>query len=318
MDFLLNELSFHGQFHAADEFARALDRLMAIRAMVKTAGLEMFASRALLAVPVFGPVLMPEAVQSLPFDKRRAWLQWLTRFGPHWQDVRRHSDDDYLEADGKHWLGGTALGEAAFCRVHGLARETVSAAPSEWLFSPVNVIWSRNDTVRDLIEVPNHWAAETVSISLRTAETRCTSWNALEVIARRKCNRLVFADDAFVPLAGHPFAPGAAERIQILLAVLNTLKGCFDDVGQRTAEGHRIYRDYFGHEKACFSDSSESEKSDFARVLLFPHPDRDGERLFCTWHGKIKSPQLRIHFSWPIARDIPLYVVYVGPKITKR
>jgi hypothetical protein len=42
------------------------------------------------------------------------------------------------------------------------------------------------------------------------------------------------------------------------------------------------------------------------------------EKIFCTWHGKVKTPQYRIHFSWPISAVAPLYVVYIGPKITKR
>ena len=35
-------------------------------------------------------------------------------------------------------------------------------------------------------------------------------------------------------------------------------------------------------------------------------------------HGKVKTPQIRIHFSWPITASTPLYVVYVGYKITKK
>ena len=41
-------------------------------------------------------------------------------------------------------------------------------------------------------------------------------------------------------------------------------------------------------------------------------------KLFCPWHGKVKSPQYRIHFSWPTTATTPIYIVYVGPKLTKK
>ena len=42
-------------------------------------------------------------------------------------------------------------------------------------------------------------------------------------------------------------------------------------------------------------------------------------KLFCPWHGKVSTRTLRIHFSpGQIRASDPLYVVYVGPKLTKR
>ena len=74
--------------------------------------------------------------------------------------------------------------------------------------------------------------------------------------------------------------------------------------------------DHFHGEKSWFSDSSDSEKRKFKQDLTFPHPERAQENLFCTWHGKVKTPQYRVHFSWSFGTD-PVYVTYVGPKITK-
>jgi hypothetical protein len=71
-------------------------------------------------------------------------------------------------------------------------------------------------------------------------------------------------------------------------------------------------------DNAWFSDSSEAEKNEFEESLTFPHPVEPGQTLFCTWHGKVKTQQIRIHFSWPVRWDTPLYILYVGPKITRR
>ena len=46
--------------------------------------------------------------------------------------------------------------------------------------------------------------------------------------------------------------------------------------------------------------------------------DPEGRELICFWHGKIKTPQYRIHFSYPIEKGAPLYIAYIGEKLTKK
>lgn len=117
---------------------------------------------------------------------------------------------------------------------------------------------------------------------------------------------------------GQPFHSGVADSIVSRLSVLDRLCGCIDERGNRTPEGNDLYTQYFTGDKAWFSDSSPSELAEFASALTFPHPTIPGEYLICSRHGKIKTPQYRIHFSWPIVLGKPVFVVYVGPKITKR
>lgn len=130
--------------------------------------------------------------------------------------------------------------------------------------------------------------------------------------------------DAFAPLVGHPFASGAAERLLFIMHLLDRFKACFDEDGQRTLEGHEIYRDFFTGQKGeggrgpLFTDSSEKEKKSFKAEMTFKHPTDSSKTLFCPWHGKVQTPPLRVHFSWPVRADEPLFIVYVGPKITKR
>lgn len=96
------------------------------------------------------------------------------------------------------------------------------------------------------------------------------------------------------------------------------LKQCVGDDDGLNAEGLEIQQNHFVGDKAWFTDSSDGEKREFKNELTFPHPERPGETLFCTWHGKVKTPQMRVHFAYPLKRNEPLYVVYIGPKITKR
>ena len=48
---------------------------------------------------------------------------------------------------------------------------------------------------------------------------------------------------------------------------------------------------------------------DVARKLLGDPPPS---------HGKVRRGMLRLHYSWSGKAGEPVYVVYVGPKITKR
>ena len=128
----------------------------------------------------------------------------------------------------------------------------------------------------------------------------------------------MFADNCFEPLAGVPFAKGAADRFVVLLGILDRLARAFDADGVQTAEAQRIYEDYFKGNSALFSDSSETEKSRFRKKLTFPHPDYPGEYLFCPWHGKVRQMTLRLHYSWSGKAGDQVFVVYAGRKRTTR
>jgi hypothetical protein len=212
----------------------------------------------------------------------------------------------------------TALGEGAVCCSRGLPREIVSFIHPSWNYTPIEVDWVRNNLPTERIELLNHWNFESVQASLPKSRPTPRSWEELSRMVEEDCNLLEFANDAFAPLQGYPFSPAAADRIQVLLNVLNKLKGCFDENGERTAEGQYLYEQHFTGPKAWFSDSSNSEKIDFENELSFPHPSAPDSTLFCPWHGKVKTPQIRIHFTWPVTATTRLYLAYIGPKITKR
>lgn len=316
---IFNELSVHGQFADLATFRTAIGQVMGMRRVVQRFGRELYCHRGLVNRPVMQGTTMPQAVQALDHNSRRALMQWLTRYGPFWEEAREHGEDDYLDCFRyeDRIVTDTAVGEAAFCTLHGLERGLVSLIPSSWEFCPVPVEFHEDDGVRS-IEVDNFWNAALLETRLKAEQPPVSSWRELEAAARGRCQDLTFSPDTFEPLHGHPFHEGASDRLLLRLLVLQEMRSCFDDRGERTSEGHRLYQKHFTGVKAWFSDSSSLEKSDFENELTFPHPSARGESLFCTWHGKVKWPQLRIHFSWPIRAGEPLYVVYVGPKITKR
>lgn len=316
MNLVFNELSIHGQFYDIIAFRDAIRHVMTIRKVARQFGSDVQCNRNVVNAQVTRDLTMLGAVQALNINDRRALMQWLTRHGPFWEDFRQHSQDDWLECDGEI-VTDTAVGEVAYCLFYGISRGLVSVKPSSWLTSPLSVDWCKDEHVRS-VDILNYWDVDELRTSLAAAPASLQSWDDLATMAHSRYPDLTFSSNSFEPLHGHPFGKGAAERLLLLLSVLHDLKNCFDERGNRSPEGHALYQNHFVGDKAWFSDSSDREKNKFEKELLFPNPANPEEFLFCTWHGKVKTPQLRIHFSWPIKAEESLYVVYVGPKITKQ
>ncbi len=255
-----------------------------------------------------------EALQTFTRDQKRALLTWLTQQGPFWEDMPVHDPNDWLEFRGEI-VTDTAVGEAAYCSVVGIDRRLVSLTPSTWEYSPITVTMLANSSTD--IPIDNYWASPELEAALQKAEPLITTWSQLENVSIARYQRLKFSRESFRPLDGRPFVHAAAYHIISLLETLDRLMGCVDDLGHRTPTGNRILQDHFTGGNAWFTDSSVTEKHNFRNELTFPHPERPGQYLFCTWHGKVRTEFMRVHFSWPVPAGESLYVVYVGPKITK-
>ena len=319
VEFFANEMSIHRQFHDLPTFQSAVARLMRMRGVARRFGGNLYCHRSLVTKePILG-IRMHQAVQVLSVNQRRALLSWLTRDGPFWDDLRRHGGEDWLECRGDV-VTDTGVGEAAYRALHGIDCAVISAVPSDWDYSPIVVTWSREaEGLEDRNATLDNWRdAATLEGRLRDARPPIRSWGDLGDVAETRFGGLTFSEHCFASLGAVPFATSAAGRMVTLLDILNRLARAFDEGGVRTPEGRQIYRDYFTGENALFSDSSDTEKRTFRTELTFPHPDNPGESMFCTWHGKVRHLTLRLHFSWPIRANEPVYVVYVGPKLTKR
>ena len=300
-------------------FRDAFALLMTMRATAGDFGREVYCHRAILTVEAMPGVPMQQALGRLSESERRSAMRWLTNGGPFWDDLRQHSDDDYLESRGEV-VTDSAVGEAAYRTLHAVECSLISVVPSDWDYSPVDVIWRRGaEALEDQSTTLENWRdSASLEAKLQRAVPLVRSWNDLRNAGTNRFSDLTFAGNCFDPLRGVPFAKSAAERILVLLGILDRFARAFEADGRRTPEGHRIYQDYFTGDKALFSDSSNSEKHDFRNKLTFLHPSDPGSSLFCTWHGKVSHMTLRVHFSWPIRAGEPVYVVYVGPKLTKQ
>ena len=318
LELFANELSVERQFRDAASFRTALSRLLSVRKVAREFDREVRCRRGFAQVEPVPGIPFRQAVQGMGRDRERTVMQWLDRSGPFWDDERRHGEDDWLECRGEV-VTDPAVGEAAYRVREGEECGLVSARPGDWDFSPVPVTFEPHGASdEEELEIENWRVPETLRIRLESMEPPPGSWVAVEAAAHRRYSRLRFAERCFIPLRGVTFNRSAAARVLHLLGVLDRLAAAFETDGQRTMEGNHIHGNYFVGRTAPFSDSSEAEKSKFRNELTFPHPDAPGSVLFCPWHGKERHSLLRLHFSWPIQAGKPVYVVYVGRKLTTR
>ena len=319
MELFANDLSIHRQFHDKPSFCGALRGLMSARNTARRFSRELYCHRALLNAEPLPGMPMRQALGWLDKDEQRAATSWLTRNGPFWDDERRHSPDDWLECQ-EEVVTDSAVGEAAYRKLHSVESGLISLAQTNWNFSPVEVIWRRKDEGLDdqNTALENWWDTAVLEGSLQTAPLPIRTWDDLQSVSVKRYQRLTFADDCFGPLEGIPFVKSSMERILELLGTLDQYANAFSEGGELTSEGKRIHQNFFTGKNALFSDSSDTEKSKFRNELTFKHPGDPGKSLFCPWHGKERRKVLRLHFSWPIRFREPVYVVYVGPKITRK
>ena len=316
MNFVFNELSLEKNEVDITGFRVGFERVMKMRQLLKRSQRELYCGRSITDnLPAKGTIY--NIVEQWDANRKRALLGWLQKKGPFWEDIRKHGADDYLTYNDSI-VTDSAVGEAAFLCQMGLDWRLVSLSTTVWDFSPISIIRHiENDKIN--IEVLNYWDIDQLKLALEEDTESINSWDDLKILTSSRFSGLSFSSVCFDYLQAYPFSSSQAQRIRMLLSILQKYKGCFDRSGQLTEEGHMIRTNYFMGDNALFSNSSDTERFKFEKELTFPHPELKNKTMFCPWHGKVRGRvPIRIHFSWPIRADEPLYVVYVGPKLTKR
>ena len=316
MELFFNECSLHGQFPDIQAFIRALDILMGIRNTAKKYNRELYCHRNCQYATVTPQLTLPQAVQRIDKNKARVLMNWFSRTGPYWEDARQHSADEFLECQGQV-VTDTAIGECAYLRFSDKQAQLASLAPSDWTGSQLDVVWHKDDEDNISETLINHVSVTTLEAELQSTAPPFQSWDQLAQTCRQRFGTLHFSEETFKPLKGKPFVLAAANSLFDLLDVLSRFKAAHHPGSGRTQEGHEMYQTYFTGQLAWFTDSSAQEKVDFKHKMTFPHPEKPGETLFAPFHGKVQTPQMRIHFTWPVSANSSLYVLYIGDKITK-
>ena len=314
MDVFINELSLHGQFESADAFLNSLKEVVNCRRLAETNTHSIYCLRGISQRLTVGSLTFQQAIQrSGDRNLIRIITSWLDKHGPFWDDTRMHSSNEWFEYDGNVVTDHT-LGEVAYRVLQNQDATTLSFQPSKFMYSPVTIIWRHGEENKEA-DVVNFWTATTLEQFCLNYRSPITSWNELIIRLRADCTQLTFLDSVSSGLSGEPFNLTIARQVEELLVILDRIKACFDDTGSMTENGFQLLQNFFHGDRAKFTDESESNKHRFHQEMTFRKPD--GEMIFCPYHGKISHRYFRIHFTWPIRHNEPLFIGYIGPKLTK-
>ncbi len=320
MQWHLNDLSLDGQFPDAHAFRAALEPLLKLRERDPSVRNRFYCSRSLSYRMVTATSTFQQAVLAMG-DRlyKQLVLSWLTRAGPFWEDDRLINEGDYFEYCGED-VTHQGLAEAARRGLTGVEASTFSFTGGRHDFRApsVGVLGLVGDDIKDF-DVANLWDVSELERAAQAARPEPRRWtDAIDEARRRFGQRLIIADDIEEPLRAEPFNRYVVQRTFELLAVLDAIVAESNEQGGLSPRGVELINQYFVGEKAWFTAESHSNMHQFAQELKFRDPADKSNTLVCGWHGKIKTPQYRIHFEWPRPpgqREIK--VVYIGPKITK-
>lgn len=315
MAWYINDRSLAGQYQRTSDFLDSLRELMRQRQQIPALTNYLFCSRSLHTRYVTPTDSFRTAVLN---DKTivQPVLAWLTKYGPFWDDDRHQSHDDYFEHSGQD-VTNEGLGEAARCLMAGSEAISVSFPNGGFDYSPVVIVQGLPDEPLAKIPVQNLWNFSQLQGSALASMPAACNWNQMLEQAQVRFDSISFSPQSVEALANQPFSVYVVERVFELLRVLNEFMQCRNTDGTYASRNQELIDQHFSGTKAWFTDESVTNKRDFKTEMTFPDYERQGESVFCSWHGKIKSPQYRIHFEWPVAARTKLRIFYIGPKITK-
>lgn len=319
MEWHINDLSFDGQFADPKAFKAALEPLLQARHRDPFLRSRLYCSSLLHTCQVTATANLRQTVVATR-DKTFIGLVlgWMAKSGPFWDDDRQPNVNDYFEYE-THDVTDQGLGEAARRKLVGIVANAFSFQGSQLPFtkSPLLVQQGLIEAPIAIVNIGNHWKVEQLVVAAQSSRIY-HSWPDVYCEIKSRFDGLIITENVIEALLATPFSEQVTKRIFELLRVLNCLVTESDENGELSQAGKALLADHFVGEKAWFTDESRGNKDNFKKKLTFSDPDDATKKIFCSWHGKIKTPQIRIHFQWPRpARQKEVKVVYIGPKITK-
>jgi hypothetical protein len=317
MAWYVNDLSLCGQYPSATEFLKDLQVLMGLRQQMPLLAQQLFCSKGLDTKVVSSGVDFRRAVQSSG-DKNfiSLVLSWLTKYGPFWDDVRQSNPDDYFEHKGIN-VTDQGLGEAARRELVGIKSSSFSFRDAGFDYSPLGVMQGLPEEPITTVYIENIWQFDRLRDGVLNSVPLPVNWRQMVETASAKFDMLTFSPACINSLESEPFSMHVVRRVFDLLEMLQEFMNSRDKSGRYSDRTKEIISQYFSGEDAWFSDESVSNKRNFADQLEFPDFEKPGNKVSCTWHGKINTPKYRIHFEWPAESQSKIRIFYIGPKITK-
>jgi hypothetical protein len=317
----INDLSLQGQFATAASFVDAVGGVARLRRRVPGLEAQLYCSRTFGERPVTVETTCREAVMSAASrEAKGVILTWISKYGPFLENDRRPEKDDYFEFEG-HDVTDQGLGEAARRVRTGEEAGVFSFSGGSLNFErdPLTVQHGLVDEPLGYIDVTNVWDLKELEARAREGLGDPTSWRELVDICRNRFSSLLIPEVILHQLEIETFYPVVAKRVIVILSVLQLVMEGRADNGALNEIARSLWQTHSRGDTTLFSDESAANKRRFQHEMTFRDLDDSSRSLFCPWHGKIQTPQFRVHFEWPVpVGQRVLKILYIGPKITKR
>jgi hypothetical protein len=319
MEWHINDLSLTGQFSTPDKFKEVLEPLLRFRFEEPNLKSRLYCSRLLTSRPVTATANAQQAIMAT-HDRNFIGLalNWLGKSGPFWDDERQFNNEDYYAYQGID-VTDQGLGETARRRQVEIKANSFSFKGSAYGFvdSLLTIQHGLDEQIFGYIEIENYSELAQLKCAFQSLKT-INSWQGVQTEIVNRFDKLIISEQAMQKLSDTPFKTCVADRIFELLLVLNRLVNESDEGGKLSVVGKEIYANYFTGQLARFTDESSSNKINFKHEMTFIDPENPTQNIFCPWHGKIQTPQTRIHIEWPRPlNQRKIKILYIGPKITK-
>lgn len=317
MRLYLNDLSLAKQFDTTAAFVIELNTLLNLRERSQFIADILVCSRDIHLRHVTGLHTFQDAViRSGDKGLLRRVLSWVTKSGPFLDNERHIILDDYFEHQNSD-VTDTALGEAARATLLGTANNLISFKGGGFDYRPIPVQHGIPEDVLGNLNLNNEWNFSLIRNIVFTAIPPPINWHQMLDQSINKFEHLRFSPECIEHLLSEPFSSYVVERFFELCKTLDEYAGILSEFGKPTTRSNEIIAQHFSGEKAWFTDESDTNKKNFADKLLFNNLNGIG-KTSCPWHGKIKTPQYRLHFKWPINPGDCIEIFYIGPKLTKK
>lgn len=318
---MVNDFALDQVYDTADQLVSSLEPLLKLRNSQSSFRHGLLCCRSFGDLSLSSGEKFSRAIgQYHDRNKKALILNWISKSGPFWDDSREHIVDDYFEFYGND-VTDCGLGECARLRLNDKPVESLSVFEKinvKFNITPLLIQHGLPEDILGQLSVDNVWEYEQLNNSIDNAIPRPENWSEAVEYLTDRFKKLQFSDQIIKQLSSQPFNYYVVERLIELLGVLQLYIESRDDDGEYTEQTKELLANHFNGSKAWFTDESISNIRDFKQQLTFNDSDGSSNKIFAPFHGKIKTPQFRVHFPWPIkAEDIYIKILYIGPKITK-
>lgn len=317
MPWILNDLSLSKNEKCFEDFFHEFEDFLNCVASTTTLKTDFLCSREIgNALVIENTSFMQAVMQQAPRNLKSRIISWVNKHGPYWDDNRAYNDDDYFEYKNID-VTNQGLGECSRRSALNINTSTYSFDGS-FNFTPLFIDHGLKEDRLGNFEIKNLWSLANLKQEALSTLPAPKNWKESYDRLVSNHQKLNFSEDILQQLSPTPFTITIHDRLNELCRVLEEYLASRDADGRHTENTEKILQDHFHGSKAWFSDESATDKHKFKNELTFKNP-RSGKPGIFTYHGKVKTPQVRIYFEWPVKpNQNNIHVVYIGSKITKK